>query len=66
MTGAAPSSAAIREKSDQADQGNSSASVVTHTYNGKTYQYNKTTGMYVYNNKVYTSESALKAALAKG
>ena len=57
--------AATREKTDQADQGNSSASVVTHTYNGKTYYYNKTTGMYVYNNKVYTSESALKAALAK-
>lgn len=66
VTGAAPSSAAIREKADQADQGNSSASVVTRTYNGKTYQYNKVTGMYVYNNKVYTSESALKAALAKG
>lgn len=65
MTGAAPSSAAIRGKADQADQGNSSASVVTHTYNGKTYQYNKATGMYVYNNKIYTSESALKAALAK-
>ena len=66
VTGAAPSSASTREHADQADQGNNSASVVTHTYNGKTYQYNKATGMYVYKNKIYTSESALKAALAKG
>ena len=66
VTGAAPSSTSTREKADQTDQGNSSTSVVTRTYNGKKYQYNKTTGVYVYNNKIYTSESSLKAALAKG
>ena len=37
--------------------------VTTKTYNGKKYQYNKTTGGYVYNGKPYASESALKAAI---
>ena len=51
------------DKADQADQGNDAASVTTKTYNGKKYQYNKTTGGYVYNGKPYASESALKAAI---
>ena len=51
------------DKADQADQGNDAASVTTKTYNGKKYQYNKTTGGYVYNGKPYSSESALKAAI---
>lgn len=54
---------AATEKADQADQGNSSKAVTTKTYNGKTYSYNKTTGGYVYNNKPYSSESALKKAI---
>lgn len=51
------------DKADQADQGNDAAAVTTKTYNGKKYQYNKTTGGYVYNGKPYASESALKAAI---
>ena len=51
------------DKADQADQGNDATAVTTKTYNGKKYQYNKTTGGYVYNGKPYASESALKAAI---
>lgn len=51
------------DKADQADQGNDAAAVTTKTYNGKKYRYNKTTGGYEYNGKVYTSEADLKAAI---
>lgn len=51
------------DKADQADQGNDATSVTTKTYNGKKYQYNKTTGGYVYNGKPYASEADLKAAI---
>lgn len=51
------------DKADQAYQGNDATAVTTKTYNGKKYQYNKTTGGYVYNGKPYASESALKAAI---
>lgn len=54
---------AAEEKANQEGQGNSSKAVTTKSYNGKSYDYNKTTGVYVYNNKFYTSEAKVKAAI---
>ena len=54
---------AAEEEANQRDKGNTSDSVTTKTYNGKSYKYNTVTGAYVYNGKTYTSESALKAAI---
>ena len=54
---------AAADKADQKDKGNTSDSVTTKTYNGKKYSYNKTTGAYVYNGKVYTTKAKLEAAI---
>lgn len=48
---------------DQKDQGNSSSAVKSGTYNGKSYTYNSTTGVYMYDNKPYYSFTSLKSAI---